>query len=440
MLPFRWGKSARGSAWLVLSTGASMAVSLAQVALVTRLLGKQSFGQLVLITTVTLVVRQFVGVRVWEWAMKQFAVAYVRRDADLGVRVARTSLALSLGVNLLSLALQSVGAPFAAARFLHDPSLTLLVIGHGLTLLVTWTYDTSFAILRLSGRFRFLGFHGFASAAVRLLMIGGAVALWRRLDMAVAAYIVCELLLSIWLFAVAARAFRRDLGTTFWRRAGGPPPWTRGEVTRFLLTGALTDTLKVISGRMDLLVLGFYHAPAAAAVYQAAWNLVDAANRLANPVSMVIFSDVAKLAAAGEGRKLMSLAKRLSAAALVCVVPACLVLTFASEWIVRVIYGNAYAEAAPLLAVLSWTLVWLCSIWLQPMLVSIGRQIWGLYFLFVVTPLKVGLLFLLVPGGGAMGLAWANLIYHLSAPLLLIPFWLKIRRVVLAPEFASARG
>jgi O-antigen/teichoic acid export membrane protein len=247
-------------------------------------------------------------------------------------------------------------------------------------------------------------------------------------------------LLSLWLFAVAARAFRRDLGTSFWRRASGPSPWTRGEVTRFLATGALTDTLKVISGRMDLLVLGFYHAPAAAAIYQAAWNLVDAANRLANPVSMVIFSDVAKLAAAGNGKKLMSLARRLSAAALVCVVPACLVLTFASDWIVHLIYGNAYAEAAPLLAVLSWTLVWLASIWLQPMLVSIGKQVWGLYFLFVVTPLKVGLLFVLVPGGGAMGLAWANLIYHLSAPLLLIPFWIQIRRVVLAPEFAAARG
>jgi len=41
-------------------------------------------------------------------------------------------------------------------------------------------YDTCFAVLRVVGRFGFLSLHGIGSSMLRLLVLGGTVAYWRR--------------------------------------------------------------------------------------------------------------------------------------------------------------------------------------------------------------------------------------------------------------------
>src|SRR5262249_40300657 len=151
-----------------------------------------------------------------------------------------------------------------------------LVVGYGLVLLVNWTYDVAFAVLRVSGKFRFLAAQQVAMSVVRIVVTGGSVILWRRLDATILSYIVVEVIASAWLSFQATRAFHAEIGVSVWRARGA----TRVPMANLVIIGSVMDTLKLAATRLDVLVLGWFRAPVAVANYQAAWNFLDLTQRV----------------------------------------------------------------------------------------------------------------------------------------------------------------
>lgn len=428
----------RDSSIMLVATAVSGVLGLVQVMLVTRLLGADRYGQLALIIAISQSVRQFMGVRIWEWAMKEFARAHTLRDAAVGAAVVRRGLLSSAAVNLLAFVIVVLAARFAAGRFVKDPTAWTLVIGYGVVLLVSWTYDTAFAVLRVAGHFRFLAAQQIGMSLLRIVVTGGAVLMWRRLDVTIASYVVVELLASLWLSAMAARTFRRELGASFWslRRAPTPRDVT---MTRLVIIGSVMDTLKLAATRLDILILGWWSAPVAVANYQAAWNFLDVAARVTQPITMVAFADLAKLGAAGEGKEIVRVVGKLSLFAFAVTLPACVLLYLLAPWICHLVYGPGFPDAAGLLQILSFSLLWLTGLWMLPSFVSIGKPTWGLEVVGIMTAIKLVLLAVLTPAHGATGVAIANLVYSLAVPLLLPLYFLRIRRWVLSPEFRARR-
>jgi O-antigen/teichoic acid export membrane protein len=428
----------RDSSIMLVATAVSGVLGLVQVMLVTRLLGAAQYGQLALIIAISQSVRQFMGVRIWEWAMKEFARAHTLRDAALGAAVVRRGLASSLAVNLLAFVIVAVFARFAAGRFVHDAGAWPLVLGYGVVLLVSWTYDTAFAVLRVVGRFRFLAAQQIAMSLLRIAVTGGAVVIWRRLDVTVLSYVVVELIASLWLSAVAARAFQHDLGASFFALRGAVA--TREvSMARLVIIGSVMDTLKLAATRLDILILGWWSSPVVVANYQAAWNFLDLAARVTQPITMVAFADLAKLGAAGEGKEIVRVVGKLSLVAFAVTVPVCVVLYLLAPWICHLVYGPGFPDAAGLLQILAFSLLWLTGLWMLPSFVSIGKPTWGLEVVGTMTAVKLLLLVILTPAHGATGVAISNLVYALLVPVLLPIYFLRIRRWVLSPEFRATR-
>jgi O-antigen/teichoic acid export membrane protein len=438
MFDVRLRRILRDSSLMLVATAASAVLGLAQVMLVTRLLGAEWYGKLALIMAISQSVRQFMGVRIWEWAMKEFAHAHTSKDPMYAAAVVRRGLVSSLIVNLLSFAIVVVGAPFAAGRFVHDPAMATLVVGYGVVLLVSWTYDTAFAVLRVVGHFRFLAMQQIGMSLLRIIVTGGSVVLWPRLEVTICSYIVVEIIASVWLSWVAARAFTSELGVSFWslRRATAPRDV---HMARLVIIGSVMDTLKLAATRLDILVLGWFRAPVAVANYQAAWNFLDIAARVTQPITMVAFADLAKLGSTGEGKEIVRIVGKLSLLAFAVTLPACAALYLAAPLLCHLIYGAGYPDAPGLLQILAFSLMWLTGLWMLPSFVSIGKPTWGLEVVGIMTAIKVILLVVLTPTLGAKGVAIANLAYSLSVPLMLPLYFWRLRRWVLSPGFKARK-
>jgi O-antigen/teichoic acid export membrane protein len=435
-LDTRLRRMLRDSSWMLGSTAISAVLGVIQVVLVTRLLGPDRYGELALIMAISTTVRQLVGVRTWEWAMKEFAAAHSRRDKSYAADVVRRGYVAGIVVNAIALVIVAATAGFSADRFVHDRDAATLVIGYSCVLLVNWTYDTSFAVLRVSGRFRFLAIQQVVMSVLRIVITGGSVIIWRRLDTTVIAYILVELAASVWLGVASSTIFRSEFGAPWWRIERKVHP-QRGRMARLMAISWLIDTLKFAGGRVDLLVLGWYRSPFVVANYQAAWNFLDIAQRVTQPITMVAFADLAKLAAAGEGKEMLRTVGKLSVLALIIGVPGCTLLALIAGPLCRLFYGAAYPDSAAILQLLSFSLLWLVGLWMHPSFVSIGKSHWSLEVVIVMSSIKVALLVVLTPAHGASGVALANLVYCVTMPLLIPIYLVRMKRWFASAEYAT---
>ncbi|MDX2054167.1 MAG: oligosaccharide flippase family protein [Polyangiaceae bacterium] len=415
--------------WTAAGTVTSSAIGLAQVVIVTRLLGVETFGQIALIMAVTLTVRQVVGVRVWEWAMREFSGAYVRRDAAAGGTVIRTGFALSIGVNLVSFLIVLGVSRFSAQNFLHAENLTVWIAIYGMSLLVSWIPDTAYGVMRVSERFRFLAVQSVVLSLLRFSILSGAAWFRPTVGSAVVAYLAVESLSAAWMLASTGRIFRKDFGISWWQASRSRRLLFDRSMRKLLLIGSLTDLLKIAGGRADLLVLGWFSPPSDVGLYRAAWNLVEIFDRLSSPLSMIVFSRLAKLATLKARSEYLALLRNISLGAAALVIPGCLSLFFLAPWLVATLYGPSYAPATRIVQTVAWCPLWLVGIWMQPNSVSVGRAEWGLKLVTGVTIWKLALLAAFVPTLGAQGLASANLLYNLAIPLFLPWMYVQTKKL-----------
>ena len=84
-------------------------------------------------------------------------------------------------------------------------------------------------------------------ALLRVVVIGGSVLVWRRLDTTLAAYVLIEVLNALWLQLSASRAFRAAFGSAWWRTPAPTLPPT--SMIRLVAIGTVIDTLKAFAGR-----------------------------------------------------------------------------------------------------------------------------------------------------------------------------------------------
>jgi O-antigen/teichoic acid export membrane protein len=425
----------QNSSWMVGGQIASAALGLVQVAILSRALGKDLYGALVLISTAVITVRQLLSVRVWEWTTRDFTYAFEHRDRARAAFVIKSGLWTGALVNALSLALLTATAPLIARLLLKGQAPTELLVVFGATLLGSFGHDTCFAALRAAGLFRYLSLQGIAIAALRVLVLGATALATRALAAVVWAYVAIELASGAWLLLKMSRVFTGAFATPFWRI---PTPGFIAALRRnkrLLFFGSLLDTLKLATARVDVLVLGYLATPASVAVYQAAYSFVDGLNRVTSPVSLVTFSELSRAAAHGDGGGLLRMVRRLRLAGLAGGAALCLGLFAAAPWLLRLVYGREFGDATPVLQALSVTLIWFGTLWMQPAFAAVGKSHWGLEVAAGSIAVKLVLLGLLAPSYAAFGVAVANAIYHLI-PLAVSPWYLaRLKSLVMAPSF-----
>jgi len=185
---------------------------------------------------------------------------------------------------------------------------------------------------------------------------------------------------------------------------------------RPILLFGIVSLLYEISLRLNILMLNKLSNNTEAGYYSAAWNLVSIGTLFIASFSTSIFPNSARSIFRADFRNKML--KGLGAGTLLFSL-GCVAVFFISEFMVKVIYGEAYLQAAIVLVVAVWFLpLRLLSIWGHQIMESADYLILRIFIFIVPTILNIYVNFLLIPKYGALGSAYASLFSNIILLLL----------------------
>ncbi|RMG22267.1 MAG: hypothetical protein D6724_10740 [Armatimonadetes bacterium] len=421
-----------------LTTGSQLAgsfLNLARSAVLGRYLGVDDFGRLAIVLSTTVFVRQLLSVRTWEWVMINFSRAYVAKDAPQAGAYVRAGYILGLAINGCAAVVLVAVANLVAESILHEPCVASLLRINGLLLIAGAADETSSAVLRVLGRFRWLAAYGIVAAFLRF----GVAWLVASFDLGLGGVVVsgvfAQALGGLWLYIHTRRALRKefvgpvgsDVRIAFrdWRTQ-----------LRLMVTLGATDTVKTLAADLDFIVLGALHGPSSVGLYRASLTLTQGLHQLAVPTYMVFYPEMTKAAAARDATQIRALIKQMTWLGLVCGCIAVVALSASAAWIVRLLYGQGFVEATTLVRIMCWSLLVLAVQWYNPLFVSLGKAFWTFTVLVLALIGKATVILIFVPPFGAVGSALA----HVSFFFATIVFVLLLRRRIALPDGAPAEN
>ncbi len=417
---------ARHTGWLLAAHLVFGAMLLAQAVMVTRALGRESFGVFILVVSLVLTVAQMLDWRIWEPITKYLPEFRAAGRSDRAAGVFQLGCMLETASALVAVAIIVVSAPLAASLFIKDPDAASLIRFFAPAALLLVPVNPMSALLRLADRPGRLALQRVATGAVQT--VGTAVVLLTGPSLA--GFLGVQLIgLGVgaaMLLAMGVGA-ARTLDVRWWRRDGiAALAGRRREIVRFCLMTNLSGCSRVFTGRVDNLVLALFATPGAVGLYDIARSITGQIRELAGPLQMSVFPEMARLAAEGAHEKLLQLQRQITIGLAAAVVPVCVVGTVAAPVLVPMLFGPDFEGAVLLVQILIWHLLWLPVVWIPGDLLVRGRagMLTGLNWIDAV--FFVGLLFLLVPAFGPVGAACAGTTRYLVFIGLSVAVWRRL--------------
>jgi len=380
--------------WLMGARGINAVLSLGYLALATRALGLEGFGQFVLVTAFAQAISGLVSFQTWQavvrWGQRRETVG----DA-IGFAVALDLLTVFAGTAVAAALLGFAGDWLPVPRELRP---------HAFALTVVWLLairSTPTGILRLHDRYAQAAA---ADSTTSLVRIAGAIAA------ALLAPSIPAFLLS-WAVAEIATA------AVYWRFALKLEPLPLGKVSlarlprseqgawSFVWGTGLSGMLLVASRQLVVLLVGAFGGAALAGIYRVAAQLGEGLLKLAQALLRATYPELVR-----DPDKARDIAARIGKIALFTGLAAVVLAVLAGHWVIVVIAGREYAAAyLPMIVISAAAAIELAGATLEALLVSRGHALRNFLLRAVPTALAVAALPLLVPRFGAEGAAGAVL-------------------------------
>ena len=181
------------------------------------------------------------------------------------------------------------------------------------------------------------------------------------------------------------------------------------KLLRLAPTFLLIAIVAAVYWRINIVMLSASEQLDSVGLYGAAWRLLELAMVLPQSLCLAVYPSMAALAKS-DSRAVRDLGDSTIRILLLCSVPLALVVTAAAPWILRLLYGPAFAGAAPTLAILVWTIVPYSIVRYQAYALIAGdRQGGDLLLNTVMAGVTVLANLILIPRYGALGAAVATL-------------------------------
>ena len=420
------GRVKRQSKWSVAITTFELVRGLAQMIIVVRVLGRESYGVLVPIYYVTGLVKGGLSV-LSDQAISTYAARALAderpREASLVLwSTVKLSFVLGLaayfGVATLAIAFPGLIGVDAEHRRL------LLVFG--LTALFLANRQDYLAVLRLADRYSYAfvvaAVTGIAQlgALVAILLTGGS--LWLVVLIATGAAAVN----GLGMFAAALLASRK-IGLSG-PLAGASLRKMPSDMAKFLRASFWQTKSGALGWHLDPILTAKLGTEAQTALYGVARRLTDTLDALGHAVGQVIQTEYSRrwFGSTGDGvRSLWIRSTATLAAASLAICGGVFIFRDEVVWLL----GEEFAGGATTLAwVLPGVFPYLASTAAHVLPASVGK-VWPSFVWQAVAMLvQVLAIFLLVPEFGANGAAFSRTLYYLSLTAVAIPFVVPILR------------
>ncbi len=417
---------ARHTGWLLAAHLVFGAMLLAQAVMVTRALGRESFGVFILVVSWVMTVAQMLDWRIWEPITKYLPEFRAENRSDRAAGVFQLGCMLETASALVAVAIIVVSAPLAASLFIKDAQAASLIRFFAPAVLLLVPVNPMSALLRLADRPGRLALQRVVTGAVQT----GGTAVVLMMAPSLAGFLSVQLLglgVGAAMLLVMGVAAARTLDVPLLRRGAlASLRGRRREIVRFCLMTNLSGCSRVFTGRVDNLVLALFATPGAVGLYDVARSLTAHIRDLAGPLQMSVFPEMARLAAEGAHETLRRLQRQITIALAAAVVPLCVVGTVAAPVLVPMLFGPAFEGAVILFQILIWHLLWLPVVWIPSDLLVRGRPATLTALNWIDAAFFVGLLFVLVPTFGAVGAACAGTTRYLAFIGLSVVVWRRL--------------
>jgi O-antigen/teichoic acid export membrane protein len=418
----------RNAGWLLLSDGTVLVAGLLGTLVAARALGAQEFGRITLVWSVVGVAHLLVDVRAWEAVTRYLSEFTSRRRPALALATLKLALLAEGAVALLGFGLIWLASGWVSTRLFNDPSLQPLILLGAVTLVVSAFDRTARAVLRVFDRFGALGLCSAIEAVLSLLLVIVAVAVGGRAKGVLVAHLAAAAAGAILLLAVAAREVRARLWAARASARLSAVSRYRHEMLAFVGHSAVRASLKVLTRRFDLILLGHFRSPAEVGTYGAALRLAQVIEEISDPLYFAAFPQLAR--AWVEARDEFFRLLRAMAAGLAVLTSAVVAVgAVAAPFIVALTLGPTYAAAAePFRLLLFATGVAVATLWATPAMLGSGHPAAATTAATAGAAVLVVLLVALVPTWGIEGAARARVGGALGYLAVVLPWLVRAKR------------
>ncbi|MGB3722962.1 MAG: lipopolysaccharide biosynthesis protein [Pacificimonas sp.] len=396
-------------AWLLGGRGFAAVFSLIYLAILTRTLGQEGYGQFSLIIGTAQVVTAFVGFQTWQIVVR-YGMERLRTEREEAlVGLLKYCICLDIGGAIAGVGLSLLAIFTLAPVFGWSDELVRFALLFSAASLIS-VRSTPAGILRLFDRFALAANVEAALTGARLV---AAIIVWLTapgIGAFILAWAASELFAAGLSWLLAWRTTRH----LDWRSVGAHPRETLGDTPglgRFTLTTNVTQTVGLAGRQVPVLLTGMFVGPIAAGGFQIALQLGHALTKLGSLAVQTLLPEMmrAKTFALDQQRFSKLIWGSLKIAALAGAVILAIVI-LAGQFALAAIAGPDFADAYPLLVIIAIaSTINLAAVPLEPALYAGGGDMAALKVRVMTALLAVGGMFILGTRYGANGIALAVL-------------------------------
>ena len=416
----------KNSSYLGASRIVAAIAAVATLAFTGRALGLTLFGLLILIHSYAQAAASLAKFQSWQVIVRYGGQGLAAgRPEDFKVA---TGFALGLDIlsGIVGMLVAMAVLPLIGGWFgIPDRYMTLAILY--CTLIPTMQGMTPGGVLRTLDRFDLVAWQGTSYPIARMILAGIAFAMDAPFEAYIAIWYVTDLGGDLFLWWLTWRELKRREMADALRPTLKPHP-LKG-AWRFAIQVNLTSSLTAAWGPIARLLVGGLLGPASAGLYLVAATLADSAQKPADLLTRAFYPEVMRMDV--KTKRPWKLMLRTAALAAMFGVAALLLVVVAGEPLIRLVFGEQFEGAYPVLAVLILApFLIMISFPLPPMLYALHRDDAPLTARIVATIVYFAIVAPLAWQLGVVGAAAAFVIGTLVMVLVLIlQLWGEYRRV-----------
>ena len=361
--------------------------SLVTLALLTRQLGVELFGVLALIRTIATITEQFANFNTWLAIVKYGAEAIAERRVDDVNRVIKVAVLIDVATAVIA-SVVIVALAFAlpeAFDFTFHQSIMCAL--YSITI-VTRVAGAADGIFRICDAYRSQAIATSLGALTSIVAIAVAVGVGAGFDGCVLALAVGEVAGNIIVMAVAFSVASANGYGRWWRTPLAGLRKAFPGIVHFLFATNGQLTVKKAQTELDMIVVGSVLGKIPAGLFRVVKQLGTIPGRIFMPFEQVLFTELARFAAANDFRSFARLLRRSAAVATLGSLAIWAVAAVAAAPLVRLVAGADYVAAAePFRWYLLAMVLVVANAPIQRAIVALGRP--GTVFLFDLLTLVV---------------------------------------------------
>ncbi|NUP99562.1 MAG: lipopolysaccharide biosynthesis protein [Armatimonadetes bacterium] len=382
-VPFSLRKFAKNTSYLFLGGSATSVLAFIQSILIVRVLGANDYGAWAVITSFVGMAPAFLGFKT--------SLPLTREVVRMREAASRSGLSLLLAsalwveviTNLAALLLVGGASTLVATHAAKAPSLWPIAWIYGSRLLLQAVEPIWFSVARDRQAYRALSAVPTIGA---LALFGAVIVLWRleslNLWSLAWAHLASSLLLCLLETVHLEMLLRRAYGLRLSRLAYGGL-WSRrreiAEFWEFMWSTYARSLIGSVLKSCDVVVLGWFRAPAEAGIYKLAKSMASVLTLLVDPLTKSFYQDVNEQLHTGQYRQMQRDLDRMTRKA---ALPTAVVIVAAvalAKPAVLLLYGADFAPAATYFSIIMIGSAFsLLLFWAPPLIQACGEHMYQL--------------------------------------------------------------